>query len=67
MRALRDWLATATVKTHIGVLCLMLALTYLLVRFTSVPTSLYFVMPPLYFLYLGVSLILSASRRKQGE
>ena len=65
MTTLRDWLASATVKTHLGVFCVMLAITYLLVRFTPVPTSLWFIFPPLYFIYLGAALITSSTREKR--
>ena len=67
MKVLLDWLASATVKTHLGVFCVMLALAYLLVRFTPASTSLWYLLPPLYFLYLGVSLILSASGRHRRD
>ena len=56
-----SWLARGGLARHLGVFCVLLATTYLLVRFTPIPTDTWFVMPPLFFLYIGASLIAKAA------
>ncbi len=52
---------------HLGVFCVIFAVLYLLVRFTSLtPQSLYLI-PPLFVLYLGIFLIFTFIKKRKNK
>jgi len=52
-------------KIHLGVLAVLLATTFLLMRFTRLPTALWLVVPPVFFIYLGIFWIISGVKAKR--
>lgn len=55
---------TAGMAQHLGVFCILIALAYVLVRFLGLPPELYYVVAPVFFLYLGAALLRSARRSR---
>ena len=50
------------IRLHAGVLAIILGTTWLLVRFTRIPTGLLEAIPPVFFIYLGTFWIISRLR-----
>lgn len=48
----------------LGFLCLLVAAVHSLVWFAGITPQLYFVIPPVFFAFVGVVLIISSQKRK---
>jgi hypothetical protein len=59
------WLAQGSVLRHVGVFCLLLSVTFLLVRFTPIPTETWYAMPALFLAYISMCLIARGTMRRR--
>ena len=50
-------------SSRLGVFMVMLGSIYILVRVLGFPPWLYYLLPPLFFIYIGTELIMAAKRR----